>query len=528
MAAAVFGAIYGLSYKKPATELIYMDFVDQYLSKNRVKQITVTKDKRSDVFNYRADIETHEGEKYYITLGSVDNFLAKIDLIQREMGKTPQEFVPLKYANENEQSASNIALNLCIAGLFGVFMYSLLKNKGGSNKGTGAGKATGKNKKGGFMGGGGGFGNFMNQGKANVTIYGVDKKIKTKFRHVAGMENAKLEVTEFVDFLKHPKKYQKLGAKIPRGALLVGPPGTGKTLLAKAVAGEANVPFLTISGSDFVEMFVGVGASRVRDLFKKARENAPSIIFIDEIDAVGKKRSSGMSGGNDERDNTLNQLLVEMDGFGTDSSVVILAATNRADILDSALLRPGRFDRQIDITLPNIKERAEIFKVHMKKIKLSKRYSIDEYAKKISALTPGFSGADIYNVVNEGAILAAREGAKSVGLLQFERATERVIGGLEKKTIMTEQEKKTVAYHETGHAVAGWFLEHSNPLLKVTIIPRSKGSLGFAQYLPEELSLYQKEALIDMIKVALGGRIAEEIFFGRVTTGASDDLKKVT
>lgn len=326
--------------------------------------------------------------------------------------------MPLKYANENEQNASNIALNLAIAGMFGVFMYSLLKNRGGANKGPGAGKnKTGQNKKGsGFMGGSGGFGNFMNQGKANVQIYGVDKKIKTKFRHVAGLENAKQEVTEFVDFLKHPKKYQKLGAKIPRGALLVGPPGTGKTLLAKAVAGEAKVPFLTISGSDFVEMFVGVGASRVRDLFKKARENAPAIIFIDEIDAVGKKRHGKFSGGNDERDNTLNQLLVEMDGFGTDSSVVVLAATNRKDILDSALLRPGRFDRQIDITLPNIKERAEIFKVHMKKIKLSKKYSIDEYAKKISALTPGFSGADIYNVVNEGAILAAREDAKSVSL----------------------------------------------------------------------------------------------------------------
>jgi AFG3 family protein len=310
--------------------------------------------------------------------------------------------------------------------------------------------------------------------------------------------------------------------------LLCGPPGTGKTLLAKAVAGEAGVPFITISGSDFVEMFVGVGASRVRDLFKKAWENSPSIIFIDEIDAVGKKRHGKFSGGNDERDNTLNQLLVEMDGFGTDSAVIILAATNRADVLDPALLRPGRFDRQIEVTLPNIKERAEIFKVHLKKIKLNPKLPIEEYAKKMSTLTPGMSGADISNVCNEGAILAAWDNLDSVGLIQFEKATERVIGGLEMKKTMSEHERRIVAFHESGHAVAGWFLQHANPLLKVTIIPRSKGSLGFAQYLPEELSLYSKEALIDLIKTALGGRIAEEIFFGSITTGASDDLKKTS
>ena len=330
-----------------------------------------------------------------------------------------------------------------------------------------------------------------------------------------------------MDFLKDPKKYQALGAQIPRGALLVGPPGTGKTLLAKAVAGEAGVPFLSISGSDFVEMFVGVGASRVRDLFKKAREKAPSIIFIDEIDAVAKKRA-GKFGGNDEKDNTLNQLLVEMDGFGTEEAVIVLAATNRADILDSAVLRPGRFDRQIEITLPTIKDRSEIFKVHLKKIKLNPEKTRDEYARKLSTLTPGFSGAEISNVANEGAIIAARTDLDSVGIKEFEAAIERVIGGLEKKTIMTLDEKKVIAYHEAGHAVAGWFLEHSNPLLKVTIIPRSKGSLGFAQYLPEEISLYSREAIIDMICVSLGGRVAEEIFFNKVTTGASDDIKKVT
>lgn len=529
LALALLGGIYAFTYTKPAKELVYMEFVNDYLTKNRVKHITIIKDKRSDVFNYRADIETLEGEKFYITLGSVDNFLAKIDLIQREMGKTPQEFVPLKYSNESEQSSSNILLNFLIAGLFGLFMWQIIKGRNGKG-GPAAGKkssSSNKSNSGGFMGGGG-FGSMMNVGKSNVTVYGVDKNIKTRFKHVAGLDNAKLEIMEFVDFLKDPKKYQKLGAKIPRGALLIGPPGTGKTLLAKATAGEAKIPFLSISGSDFVEMFVGVGASRVRDLFKKARECAPSIIFIDEIDAVGKKRHGKFTGGNDERDNTLNQLLVEMDGFGTDSSVVVLAATNRKDILDSALLRPGRFDRTIEITLPNIKERTEIFKVHMKKVKLNPKYPIEDYARKLAALTPGMSGADIHNVVNEGAILAARHNLDSIGLLEFEKATERVIGGLERKTVMSQQEKETVAYHESGHAVAGWFLENSNPLLKITIIPRTKGSLGFAQYLPEELSLYSKEQLIDMIKVALGGRAAEEIFFKRITTGASDDLKKVT
>jgi AFG3 family protein len=527
VALAVFGAIYAFTYSKPAKELVYMEFVNDFLTKNRVKGITIIKDKRSDVFNYRADIETVEGEKFYITLGSVDNFLAKIDLIQREMGKTPQEFVPLKYSNESEQSSSNVALNLMIASLFGLFMYQILKGRNAKGS-KGAGKKTTDKSSGSSFMGGGGFGSMMNVGKSNVTVYGIDKNVKTKFKNVAGLDEAKLEIMEFVDFLKEPKKYQKLGAKIPRGALLIGPPGTGKTLLAKATAGEAGIPFLSISGSDFVEMFVGVGASRVRDLFKKAREHAPSIIFIDEIDAVGKKRHGKFTGGNDERDNTLNQLLVEMDGFGTDSSVVVLAATNRKDILDSALLRPGRFDRTIEINLPNIKERADIFKVHLNKIKLDPKYPIEDYARKLAALTPGMSGADIHNVCNEGAILAARANLSSVGLVEFEKATERVIGGLEKKSVMSIPERRTVAYHEAGHAVAGWFLEHSNPLLKITIIPRTKGSLGFAQYLPEELSLYTTEQLTDMIKVALGGRVAEEISFGKITTGAADDLKKIT
>jgi len=358
-------------------------------------------------------------------------------------------------------------------------------------------------------------------------VFGVDKKIKTRFKHVAGMEQAKIEVMEFVDFLKKPEKYKKLGAKIPRGALLVGPPGTGKTMLAKAVAGEAGVPFFSISGSDFVEMFVGVGASRVRDLFKKAKEKSPSIIFIDEIDAVAKKRH-GKFGGNDERDNTLNQLLVEMDGFSTEENVIILAATNRADILDAALLRPGRFDRQIEITSPNIDERAAIFKVHLKKIKLNAEKTRSEYAKKMATLTPGMSGAEVANVCNEGAIIAARNNLPSVGMKQFEEAIDRVIGGIEKKSLMTLEELRRVALHESGHAVAGWYSEYADPLLKITIVPRSKGALGFAQYLPAEVALKNKEELLDMIKTALGGRIAEEIFYDSVTTGASNDIEKVT
>ena len=319
-----------------------------------------------------------------------------------------------------------------------------------------------------------------NMQKSKVTVYGEDKKIETRFKDVAGNENAKVEVLEFVDFLKNPKKYQALGARVPRGALLSGPPGTGKTLLAKAVAGEAGVPFLTTSGSEFVEMFVGVGASRVRDIFKTAREKAPAIIFIDEIDAVGKKRGGRMGGGNEERDNTLNQLLVEMDGFATDTSVIVLAATNRSDSLDSALLRPGRFDRNVEIVLPSIKEREQIFNVHLKKIKTNTEFSKEDYAKKLSALTPGFSGADIMNICNEGAIIAARRDSKNVTVVDFEQATERVIGGIERKLPQSKEELRTVAYHEAGHAVAGWFSKHAAPLIKLTIIPRAKGSLGFA------------------------------------------------
>jgi len=332
---------------------------------------------------------------------------------------------------------------------------------------------------------------------------------------------------EFVDFLKDSSRFTKLGAKIPKGALLCGPPGTGKTLLAKAVAGEAGVPFFSISGSDFIEMFVGVGPSRVRDLFKEARANSPCIVFIDEIDAVGRQRGrGGFSGGNDERENTLNQLLVEMDGFTPTTGVVVLAGTNRIDILDQALTRPGRFDRQVVVDKPDLQGRKEIFNVHLKGITLEGE--MEEYAGRLAGLTPGFAGADIANLCNEAAIVAARRKADSVSIQDFEKATDRIIGGLESNKIISDQERQIVAHHEAGHAVAGWFLEHADPLLKVTIIPRTSGALGFAQYLPKEVFLRTQEQIMDIVSMALAGRAAEEVFFGRVTTGASDDLRRVT
>lgn len=351
-------------------------------------------------------------------------------------------------------------------------------------------------------------------------------EIGVQFRDVAGCEEAKMEILEFVNFLKNPQQYIDLGAKIPKGALLTGPPGTGKTLLAKATAGEANVPFISVSGSEFLEMFVGVGPSRVRDMFALARKNAPCILFIDEIDAVGRKRGGRNFGGHSEQENTLNQLLVEMDGFNTTTNVVVLAATNRVDILDQALLRPGRFDRQIFVAAPDIKGRASIFKVHLRNLKTS--LDKDDLARKLAALTPGFTGADIMNVCNEAALIAARDLSAEINMKHFEQAIERVIAGMEKKTqVLQPEEKKTVAYHEAGHAVVGWFLEHADPLLKVSIIPRGKG-LGYAQYLPKEQYLYSKEQLFDRMCMTLGGRVAEQIFFGRITTGAQDDLRKVT
>ena len=374
--------------------------------------------------------------------------------------------------------------------------------------------------------GGGPGGQIFNIGKSKASLFDKESKVKLSFKDVAGLEEAKEEVKEIVEFLKNPKKFTRLGGKIPKGALLVGSPGTGKTLLAKAVAGEANVPFYSLSGSDFVEMFVGVGAARVRDLFKKAKEKAPCIVFIDEIDAIGRSRGRGqMPGSNDERENTLNSLLVEMDGFSTDSGVIILAATNRPDVLDSALLRPGRFDRQISIDKPDLKGREEIFKVHVRPLKLHD----DVVVKNLAAQTPGFAGAEIANVCNESALIAARKNKKSIEMIDFQDAIDRVIGGLEKKNkIISPEEKKIVAYHEAGHAVAGWYLEHADPLVKVSIVPRGIAALGYAQYLPKEQYLYQTDQLLDEMCMALGGRAAEEIVFGKISTGALSDLERIT
>ncbi|GLU51918.1 ATP-dependent zinc metalloprotease FtsH [Dyadobacter frigoris] len=377
-----------------------------------------------------------------------------------------------------------------------------------------------------MSGGVGPGGQIFNIGRSRATLFDAENKVKITFNDVAGLDEAKEEIKEIVEYLQFPDKFKKLGAKIPKGALLVGPPGTGKTLLAKAVAGEAGVPFFSLSGSDFVEMFVGVGAARVRDLFKQAKEKAPCIIFIDEIDAVGRSRGRGaMPGSNDERENTLNSLLVEMDGFATDSGIIIVAATNRPDVLDPALLRPGRFDRQISIDKPDVIGREAIFKVHLKPLKLS----VDVDIQKLAAQTPGFAGAEIANVCNEAALIAARRDREEVTMQDFQDAMDRVIGGLEKKNkLISPEEKQIVAYHEAGHAVAGWFLEHADPLVKVSIVPRGVAALGYAQYLPREQYLYRTEQLFDEMCMTLGGRAAEDVIFGKISTGALSDLERVT
>nr|WP_246118428.1 ATP-dependent zinc metalloprotease FtsH [Apibacter muscae] len=407
---------------------------------------------------------------------------------------------------ENSSPWSGILLQLLIPILFfGLIWFFLFRRMAGGGAGAG--------------------GQIFSIGKSKAKLFDENDNTKVTFKDVAGLEGAKEEVEEIVDFLKTPEKYTKLGGKIPRGALLVGPPGTGKTLLAKAVAGEANVPFFSLSGSDFVEMFVGVGASRVRDLFKQAKDKSPAIIFIDEIDAIGRARGkNNITGSNDERENTLNQLLTEMDGFGTHTSVIVLAATNRADILDKALLRPGRFDRSIYVDLPDLNERREIFQVHLKPLKLDENLDIEFLAKQ----TPGFSGADIANVCNEAALIAARKGKESVGKQDFLDSVDRIIGGLEKKNkVIKPHEKKRVAFHEAGHATISWMVEHAAPLLKVTIVPRGR-SLGAAWYLPEERQLTTTEQMFDEICATLGGRAAEEVIFGDISTGALSDLEKVT
>ncbi|KAF0687717.1 hypothetical protein As57867_020498, partial [Aphanomyces stellatus] len=442
----------------------------------------------------------HHAPSVFFNIGSIENFERQMEQTQASMGISAKEYVPIQFTNELnwKMELLKMAPTLLLIG----FLMMSMRGIGGA-------------------GGGGGMGGIFKVGKSPAKKI-TKEDIKITFKDVAGVDEAKKEIMEFVEFLKNQKKFTDLGAKIPKGALLVGPPGTGKTMLAKATAGEASVPFFSISGSDFIEMFVGVGPSRVRDLFKEARANAPCIVFIDEIDAVARARSNGrFGGGNDERENTLNQLLVEMDGFNSSEGVVVLAGTNRVDILDKAILRPGRFDRQITVDKPDIKGRREIFKVHLKSLNLDG--SVDDFARRMAALTPGFTGADIANICNEAAIVAARRLGDSINFKDFEQATDRVIGGLETNRLMTPEEKKTVAYHEAGHAVTGWFLEHADPLLKVTIVPRGKGSLGYAQYLPKEVSLHSKEAIEDIMCMALGGRASEFVNFdGRITTGASD------
>jgi AFG3 family protein len=527
--AAIAIAYFILSLNKKSVKEITINEFNSHVDKKAIKSIEITKDKNTNSF-FNVIIELKDETVAKLTILNYEQFLKALETRQYELHTPENEFIPIKltstpslYSTEDNSTMQNIAIACFIFCIFKLYKSGKAfeaKNLSGNKKKT----DSSKNNAGGF----GGFNNMFDYSKINAKEYGTEQKIKVKFKNVAGMEQAKKEVVEFVDFLKRPEKYHRLGAKIPRGALLVGPPGTGKTMLAKAVAGEAQVPFFAISGSDFVEMFVGVGASRVRDLFKKAKEKSPSILFIDEIDAVGRKRGGKFTGGHDERDNTLNQLLVEMDGFGTESNVIVLAATNRADILDAALLRPGRFDRQIEVNLPDRKDREDVFKVYLKKVKLDPSKSIDEYALRLSTLTPGFSGADISNLVNEAAIISAREDKEYVDSESFEKAVDRIIAGLETRRLLSEKERKTVAYHEAGHAVVGWFLEYSNPLVKLTIIPRSKGALGFAQFIPDDIQLRSKEHLEDLICGLLGGRMSEEFFFKTITTGASDDLQKVT
>ena len=441
------------------------------------------------------------GPHYYFEIGSVETFSNNLKEAQSEFDN--EEKISPFYETRKDVFGDILGWILPLAFFIFIWLF-IMKRMGG--------------------GAGGGGGQIFNIGKTKGKL--VDKAdIKVSFKDVAGLEGAKEEITEIVDFLKSPEKYTKLGGKIPKGALLIGPPGTGKTLLAKAVAGEAKVPFFSLSGSDFVEMFVGVGASRVRDLFKQAKEKSPAIIFIDEIDAIGRARGkNAMTGSNDERENTLNQLLTEMDGFGTNSGVIVMAATNRADVLDKALTRAGRFDRQIFVDLPDLLERKAIFEVHLKPIKLSESMDINFLARQ----TPGFSGADIANVCNEAALIAARKTKKKVEKQDFLDAVDRIIGGLEKKSkIISPNEKKTIAYHEAGHATVSWMLEYASPLVKVTIVPRGK-SLGAAWYLPEERQLTTTEQMLDEICAAMGGRAAEEVFFGRISTGALSDLEKVT
>ena len=476
-------------------EIFNRDQARVYLTKEAVEKY------RTDPDDKRFHRMPARGVQLVFTIGSVDSFREDLRDAEQQSGQQ----VPVVYENKTNDW-TNILVNLLpwvlIIGVWIFLMRSMARGAGG-----GAG------------------GGIMNVGKAKAQVFDKDNSKRVTFKDVAGLEEAKVEIMEIVDFLKKADKYRELGAKIPKGALLVGPPGTGKTLLAKAVAGEANVPFLSISGSDFVEMFVGVGASRVRDLFEQAKQKAPCIVFIDEIDAIGRARgkNAGFSG-NDERENTLNQLLTEMDGFQTNTGVIVLAATNRADILDKALMRAGRFDRQIEVGLPDVKEREEIFEVHLRPLKLDPELDRSFLARQ----TPGFSGADIANVCNEAALIAARHNKKFISKEDFLAAIDRIVGGLERKNkIISDEEKRVIAYHEAGHATVSWILENANPLIKVTIIPRGK-ALGAAWYLPEERQITTREQIMDELAATLGGRVSEQLTFGQVSTGALNDLERVT
>lgn len=509
---------FGGGFNGAEKKISYQEFENNFYKKGLVDKLNVVNKEMVEVFLSKDSLNAPHyaalkkelngnitGPQVSFTIGDIEQF--KRDLSETNERFSTTKSVEITYDNNRGGLLNSIIqFILPLLVLVAVWIFLMRKMGGGA-------------------GGAGGAGGLFNIGKSKATLFEKGTKVNVTFNDVAGLDEAKVEVMEVVDFLKHPKKYTALGGKIPKGSLLVGPPGTGKTLLAKAMAGEAQVPFFSLSGSDFVEMFVGVGASRVRDLFKQAREKAPCIIFIDEIDAIGRARGKNQMMSNDERENTLNQLLVEMDGFSGDSGIIVLAATNRPDVLDSALLRPGRFDRQITIGIPDLKGREDIFKVHLKNKKVSPGLDVH----KLAAQTPGFAGADIANICNEAALIAARNGKSSIDLKDFNDAIDRVIGGLEKKSkIISPDEKKVIAYHEAGHAVSGWFLEHAHPLVKVTIVPRGEAALGYAQYLPKEKYLTLKEELDDQMCMTLGGRAVEEIVFGKVSTGALSDLQHVT
>jgi AFG3 family protein len=509
---------FGSNMQSPEKEISFLEFRQNYLDQGKVKKVIIVNKEVAEVFlnkppqaapanqNPMGLGSNRENEpNFKFNIGSYDVFDRNFQEVMKKYVAEGKPEVPVNLENRGSffrDFLSTALLPIIIL----IAMWVLIFRKMGPA-------------------GGGAGGGIFNIGKSKAQLFEKGTKVNITFNDVAGLDEAKVEVMEIVDFLKNPKKYTALGGKIPKGALLVGPPGTGKTLLAKAVAGEAQVPFFSMSGSDFVEMFVGVGASRVRDLFKQARDKAPCIVFIDEIDAIGRARGKNAVMSNDERENTLNQLLVEMDGFGGDSGIIILAATNRPDVLDTALLRPGRFDRQISIDVPDVKGREKIFEVHLAPIKKSKDLNI----AKLALQTPGFAGADIANICNEAALFAARKGKSEVDMSDFNDAIDRVIGGLEKKNkIISPDEKRVIAYHEAGHAVAGWFLEHAHPLVKVTIVPRGVAALGYAQYLPKEMYIRNTDHMIDDMCMSLGGRAVEELVFGKISTGALSDLQHVT